>query len=411
MKIYILLMFSCFLSESVFTQVVKDYFPLKVGDKWIYVGYDQYHGFGNGYYTRFEVTGTEIINDTTYYTANCELFSYMLNMKYFRKDSLGNVYTRNNGHDYLLFKMNAALGEIYNSSSNGKLQRTEDWVPYLVSGFDFPSGKMKDFILMRDLIIRGNTYVFSANNGCAIGINSTEDATWYLKRIINNGVIATPQVTKLISVTFDLAKWKIFLNTLAVMDTTTQIIIESEKQGRFKGSLTRSGYESDYGIYYEPRYIIKSNLNLSVGNDKVTITIPATVSDILGDKVDGNENQIWEGSPTDDYIATITIPSLPNKVDIIEESPQYKLFQNYPNPFNPSTKIQYSILTEGYVTLKVFDILGREIKTLVSEQRKPGNYEVNFDASSAASGLPSGVYFYKLQANNFIESKKMIFTK
>ena len=83
------------------------------------------------------------------------------------------------------------------------------------------------------------------------------------------------------------------------------------------------------------------------------------------------------------------------------------LFQNYPNPFNPTTKIKYSLTSEGFVTLKVFDILGREIKILVSENKKQGNYEVNFDASSVAGGI----YFYKLQVNDYIESKKMIFAK
>jgi hypothetical protein len=99
-------------------------------------------------------------------------------------------------------------------------------------------------------------------------------------------------------------------------------------------------------------------------------------------------------------------PSL--KIESISRvSDNFLLFQNYPNPFNPSTKIQYSMPEEGYVTLKVFDMLGREVKTLVSENEKSGNYEVNFDAS----GIASGIYFYKLQVNNFIESKKMFLMK
>jgi len=93
----------------------------------------------------------------------------------------------------------------------------------------------------------------------------------------------------------------------------------------------------------------------------------------------------------------------------------FSLEQNYPNPFNPSTVIKYSIPQNTEysprrmlpTTLKVYDILGREVATLVNKQLKSGNYEVNFDASN----LTSGVYFYRLQSGNFNESKKMILLK
>ena len=85
----------------------------------------------------------------------------------------------------------------------------------------------------------------------------------------------------------------------------------------------------------------------------------------------------------------------------------YNLFQNFPNPFNPTTIIRYDIKTKGDVELKVFDLLGREITTLVNENQTPGTYEVVFDATS----LPSGVYFYQLKAGDFIETKKMVVLK
>lgn len=85
----------------------------------------------------------------------------------------------------------------------------------------------------------------------------------------------------------------------------------------------------------------------------------------------------------------------------------FTLKQNYPNPFNPSTTISYQIPKQSYVTLKVFDVLGSEIAVLVNENLKPGTYEIKFDASK----FPSGVYYYKLTAGNFIETKKMILIK
>ncbi|MFZ1321644.1 MAG: T9SS type A sorting domain-containing protein, partial [Ignavibacteria bacterium] len=85
----------------------------------------------------------------------------------------------------------------------------------------------------------------------------------------------------------------------------------------------------------------------------------------------------------------------------------FSLNQNYPNPFNPSTKIAYSIPTNGFVSLKIFNILGKEVQTLVSEVKTAGSYEVSFNGAS----LSSGVYFYRLESGNFIDTKKMFLLK
>jgi hypothetical protein len=86
---------------------------------------------------------------------------------------------------------------------------------------------------------------------------------------------------------------------------------------------------------------------------------------------------------------------------------EFNLEQNYPNPFNPNTKIRYSVPHTSKVIIKVFDILGNEIETLVNEEKTAGTYEITWYAES----LPSGVYFYRLQAESFIETKKMILMK
>ena len=86
---------------------------------------------------------------------------------------------------------------------------------------------------------------------------------------------------------------------------------------------------------------------------------------------------------------------------------EYSLLQNYPNPFNPTTKISWQAPVGAYQTLKIFDVLGKEIATLVDEYKPAGRYEVEFDASS----LPSGIYFYQLKAGLFVETKKMIMLK
>ena len=85
----------------------------------------------------------------------------------------------------------------------------------------------------------------------------------------------------------------------------------------------------------------------------------------------------------------------------------YFLEQNYPNPFNPSTNINYGLKESGFVSLKIYNILGTEVATLVNGYKPAGNYKASFDASR----LPSGVYIYSLKTNNFIQTRKMILEK
>jgi len=115
----------------------------------------------------------------------------------------------------------------------------------------------------------------------------------------------------------------------------------------------------------------------------------------------GNQNSYWDNFDViiQDEIVGIEEVIQPTLIK------NYSLSQNYPNPFNPSTKILYTIPNSDFVTLKIFDILGRDIQTLVNEFQKPGEYSVNFNAGK----MPSGIYFYQLQAgNDFKETKKMI---
>ncbi|MCG6960998.1 T9SS type A sorting domain-containing protein, partial [bacterium BMS3Abin03] len=96
------------------------------------------------------------------------------------------------------------------------------------------------------------------------------------------------------------------------------------------------------------------------------------------------------------YSKTVEISIvLPNKIE---------LKQNFPNPFNPTTRIQYSIASKQFVSLKVYDSLGKEVKILVNEEKPAGTYEANFSSKN----LPSGTYFYKIKAGEFVQTKKMV---
>ncbi len=123
-------------------------------------------------------------------------------------------------------------------------------------------------------------------------------------------------------------------------------------------------------------------------------------------------------SSTGNYVANFTHNTnftdiqWPNPTDISDDASslnpnEYKLAQNYPNPFNPSTKIQFSIPKSGFVTLKVYDLLGSEVSTVVQENLSSGIHEVNFDANK----LQSGIYIYRIQSENYVEMKKMVLIK
>lgn len=86
---------------------------------------------------------------------------------------------------------------------------------------------------------------------------------------------------------------------------------------------------------------------------------------------------------------------------------QYKLEQNYPNPFNPETIVQYSVPIEDHISLKVYDLLGREVVTLFEGNRKKGKYQEKLNGSN----LTSGVYIYRFETSNFMDTKKMLLIK
>ncbi|MBL8008614.1 MAG: T9SS type A sorting domain-containing protein, partial [Ignavibacteria bacterium] len=92
---------------------------------------------------------------------------------------------------------------------------------------------------------------------------------------------------------------------------------------------------------------------------------------------------------------------------VINNPLDYKLNQNYPNPFNPVTNMEFGISKSGFVTLKVYDVLGKEVATLVNEMKQAGDYKVDFNAVN----FTSGIYFYKFEYLNFVQTKRMILIK
>jgi hypothetical protein len=168
-----------------------------------------------------------------------------------------------------------------------------------------------------------------------------------------------------------------------------------------------------YRLFYDTpksQYINVNGLRV----DTLEFTAASTASwyeKILNvDLIQGTNNiqmQMFWGWMYLDYIAVPTSLSVASAGNVPDVPVSYSLGQNYPNPFNPTTTIQFTIVNRQLSIVKVFDILGRDVATLVNEVKEPGTYTVQFDAK----GLSSGVYFYRLQAGNFIAARKLILLK
>lgn len=143
-------------------------------------------------------------------------------------------------------------------------------------------------------------------------------------------------------------------------------------------------------------YIKVDNPNSDIGNIG-TILSDAICYTVFEDSSNGHIN----------LFARKDLVSLDKVTAVNQSDLHFYLSQNYPNPFNPSTRISFIVNKSSLVSLKVYDVLGNEVETLVNEEKSPGTYNINFNAS----GLSSGVYFYRLKSGTFSETKKMIFLK
>ena len=168
---------------------------------------------------------------------------------------------------------------------------------------------------------------------------------------------------------------------------------------------------SDYPDIYAQKIDISGNIEWVENGVEISIALDSQVDCRLIPYVQGGAIITWNDSrygSIDIYTQQVSSNGVLGQITSVSENEvipsQFLLNQNYPNPFNPSTIIEYQVSSISHVTLKVYDVLGNEVATLVNVEKPAGSYEVSFNASE----LTSGVYFYKIKAGNFIETKKMI---
>jgi hypothetical protein len=159
--------------------------------------------------------------------------------------------------------------------------------------------------------------------------------------------------------------------------------------------------------------LLSSVIDLGDGNYEATITAAIAIG------TDTISAVVISGTDTVSiFLNAIVTYESPTSVNENLISPdRFYLFQNYPQPFNPSTKIRYQIPKSSFVSIKVFDALGREVATIVNEEKKTGSYEVEFStkggsvAGGDAYNYSSGIYFYTMKTSGYVETKKMILLK
>ena len=346
-------------------------------------------------------SGVQKYNRLTYKWENIGLH----NVNAVDVDETGGVYAGTDGE-----------GLFYLRENGGK------WINICQSPYILNVKKLNETILAAttDYLIRstdeGNTWentpVNSGVDNNAIEINNNGDvwATGYVGKLYKSTDSG---------LTFDLS------NTLnfSLVDRNNLYVNDSLI---FMGDLTVGKgifYSTDYGIAWENRYHHRTIASVG-GNGNYIIA--GTFRDIIYSTNSGSTldsipyPQEFYGSVTEiefDKNGQLFFGTSSNglyEMDFvvsIEDDPpinkDFYLSQNYPNPFNPTTNISYSISQRSFVTLKIYDVLGNEITTLINKEMQSGSYEVEFDASN----LPSGIYFYQIRAGAFVDTKKLVLMK
>ena len=200
--------------------------------------------------------------------------------------------------------------------------------------------------------------------------------------------------------------------SISVSDSIIHVVWEDTRDGNNEIYYKRS---VDGGLNWEDDLRLTNNSSIS-GAVSVCSSLSA-VHVVWNDNRDGNWEVYYKQNPSGNITGV---------QNIVSELPmQFQLEQNYPNPFNPSTSIQYQVSSDSHINLKVYDVLGNEVATLVNEEKPAGSYEVEFSAigGSASGGnaysLPSGIYFYQLSVEGpetssgqgFTQTRKMILVK
>lgn len=326
--------------------------------------------------------------------------------------------------------VNISNTTIYADAFSNPIKPINSFITYEGNYISF-SGEPEDNGNRRGIGIWQNTYAIIRNNiliGLEIGITIgySNKATIYNNTFVNNRqgiyVYATPNTVSIYNNIFYNHYTAINLNFSTYSGGTNVSYInynlwhERNPQSvvPYIDNRTENSIIVGDSISYHADPLFSdmfsyelSSISPAIDQGTVSIPTPPYLFSVLDTTVVVGDNiQLtnFGGSFPDIGAKEYSPPTFINSTFLPSE---IKLYQNYPNPFNPRTTIKYSLKKKSFVKIKIFDILGKEVVTLVNEEKDLGNHKTSFDATN----LSSGVYFYKLKTHNFIDIKKMILLK
>ncbi len=322
-----------------------------------------------------DVSGTQLLNTSGNY------------VQVSNGSSLNNIYTmafRKESSPYY-FKLSNSMGSYAKTNDNKYVGREgivrNEEVEYTCTLSDVDvDGKRIDFVEIDEMApAKSVEKLYSDLETVPFEVNDLSDFTFN----ISYGITNTEKAEKVLSEKHSV-KYIVELvdaKSGKVLNELDEIVFDEnnvEKQGEKSYKVDTKGLGKRS---LKLRLTVKTDLKVQT----TTATIESEENVLAKQAVENIKNVTAERVPVTDYA----------------------LFQNYPNPFNPTTTITYQIPKEGKVTIKVYDSIGKEITTLVNEEKQRGRYNVTFDASN----LTSGIYFYSLSSGNFKETKKLILLK
>jgi len=347
------------------------------------------------YFVRyFEVAGVKSFGDTVYFAMDSTTF--------YRKDSVGNVYKRENGVDQLYYKMTAT--------------QTEKWIVNF-SGQPFEMSLERDSAylqtesgLLRYKVFRYHPVGYGADLDkyfrlvAGLGLftyQTSEEYSTLTRAVIDGSVFGgafhvfevfprqgdrNVDIGATVQFRFD-----------TIVDTNLvaqKVTVSSKKGGQIPGAVHFARDVTQRFTFYPSERFLRS--------DTVTVRIFGDMLDIFGKCFDGNRNGRCEGSPLDDYTWTFSTQIVTGVEDREPTIPSgFLLQQNYPNPFNSQTTVQYSIPNKGLVTIQVYNVVGQRVRRLISEAQESGTHQVVWDARDDAGRiLSSGLYLVEVRWNN-----------
>jgi hypothetical protein len=406
-----------------------NFYPLHVGDFWIYnVKFDSdFDNQDSTYFAKTSVLGLDTIDSKVYYKIEDAFGERNL----IRIDSLNaTIWQYSNGNEILLDSLSCSKGDIWGESNNfeclndstinffGEQRRIKEIRNQIIVSSGWGT---KEFTFAANLgLIYFNRYeidVVGATRSAELVYAKINGSEFGNPNYLNDGDIYLSLDTVYL---FPDGFNEDFADTTWLINNSNEaILIDSIKVNHGYSYRMQVFFDDSTSTDFDLHNYIDLPISFSINsNDSVKIILSkpdlcpicdgSGLIEIFTDSLHFYSNS--EKNPV--LILAVEGDGTLDAENIDTENITFTLQQNYPNPFNPSTVIKYSIPANvksemSNVKIVVFDILGREVATLVNENQKAGNYEVTFNAKN----LTSGIYFYRLQSGSFVESKKMILVK